>query len=286
MLEMLLNPRKAERKPWEMFFVGTFYSILSILLVHWLFSENPVFSEYSSILLITFMVMLSMPFVFFIFKIEEKRDYEKGIRKKLFGSHKKAVLSLTWLFIGFVFGLSLMFITFPSLVGHSMDAPLKQYCLINYPSQYDGCITKYEGQLNNKFEGFVINDHAIDVLTNNIYVLIFCLIFSILFGAGAVFVLAWNASIIATAIWIFSKSSIEKFPAAFGRYMIHGIPEIAAYFVAALSGGIIGISLIRYDIKDKRFLETLKDSINLMAIAIAILIVAALIEAYITPLLF
>ena len=125
-----------------------------------------------------------------------------------------------------------------------------------------------------------------DILVNNIYVLIFCLLFSLLFGAGAIFILAWNASVIATAIWIFSKYSIENFPMAFGRYMIHGVPEIAAYFTAALAGGIISIALIRHDFDDDRFWDTIKDSLNLILLAVLLILFSAGFEAFITPRLF
>jgi len=62
------------------------------------------------------------------------------------------------------------------------------------------------------------------------------LIFSLIFGAGAIFVLAWNASVIAAAIGIFTKSELSSLPIALIRYMIHGIPEIASYFIVALAG--------------------------------------------------
>jgi uncharacterized membrane protein SpoIIM required for sporulation len=58
-------------------------------------------------------------------------------------------------------------------------------------------------------------------------------VFSLIFGAGAIFVLAWNASVIAAAVGIFSKN-IGNLPLGIARYMIHGIPEITAYFVAAV----------------------------------------------------
>ena len=41
MLEMLVNPGKAEKRPWEMFFIGAFYATLSLILVKWIFSGYP-----------------------------------------------------------------------------------------------------------------------------------------------------------------------------------------------------------------------------------------------------
>ena len=111
-------------------------------------------------------------------------------------------------------------------------------------------------------------------------------IFSLIFGAGAIFVLAWNASVIAAAIGIFTKHSIAEIPLGVARYMIHGFPEIAAYFITALAGGIFGVAVIRNGIRDRRFLRVVENTIILLFIAILILIAAAGIEVYFTPFLF
>ena len=283
MLEMLLNPKAAERRPWEMFFVGLFYGAVSLILVNIFFSSNPIFSKYSSLLVIMFTVMLSLPFVYFTIRLEEEQGYKEG--GFFFKSHGRALASLIWLFLGFVVAFSLMYMLLPEFVGRSFEAQIEQYCMINAPTQFQECVSKYVGITGNVISG-TTRDYALSILVNNIYVMIFCLIFSLLFGAGAIFILAWNASVIATAIWIFSKSSIQNFPSAFMRYMIHGLPEIAAYFTAALAGGIISVALIKHDFRDERFWNTIKDSVNLILLALALIVLAAVVEAFITPMLF
>jgi len=286
MLEMLLDPRRARRRPWEMVFVGMFYAGLSILLANWLFSGNPVFSKHISILTITFTVMFTIPFFYFLIRTEEKKDGEKGF---LIKEHGKAISALMWLFIGFVIAYSLAYMMFPASVGETFQAQIEQYCSINMPSNVDGCVSKYADVVTGKFGlsgAITLKEHAMNILINNIYVLIFSIIFSLLFGAGAIFILAWNASVIAAAIGIFSQASLSKLPVALSRYMIHGLPEIGAYFIAALAGGIIGVALIRYNIKSHKFWDTLSDSINLILLAVILLIIGALIEVFITPRLF
>ena len=70
------------------------------------------------------------------------------------------------------------------------------------------------------------------------------------------------------------------------RYLIHGIPEIASYFIVALAGGLISAAVIKHELGTERFWEVLQDSLNLIIIAVVVLIVAALMEVYITPVLF
>ena len=53
---------------------------------------------------------------------------------------------------------------------------------------------------------------------------------------------------------LFTKYNLAEIPLGLLRYMVHGFPEITAYFVAALGGGMLGTGLMRHGIKDKLFL--------------------------------
>ena len=149
------------------------------------------------------------------------------------------------------------------------------------------CVSEYS------FTGKAISANALNkgarfvsILGNNFGVMIFTLIFSLIFGAGAIFVLAWNASVISAAIGIFTQYNIAEIPIGLLRYMIHGFPEIAAYFIAALAGGIFGTGVVRHGIGDKRFLRVLANVVGLLFIAMVVLLIAGVIEVYFTPILF
>ncbi|MEK6844543.1 MAG: stage II sporulation protein M [Nanoarchaeota archaeon] len=285
MLEMLINPRKAERRPWELFFVGAFYASLSILLVNWIFSQDAVLSRYSGILVVTFSVMFSMPFVYYTLKLEEDKITGSNGTMALLKEHKKAIYAFLWLFFGFVIALSFWYMVLSST--QSFRAQIETYCLINRPSNYESCVNQYQIKEVATSVGFLSNTERLFLIfTNNIYVLIFTLIFSLIFGAGVIFVLAWNASVIAAAIGIFTKSELSALPIALVRYMIHGIPEIASYFIVALAGGMVSIAVIKHETGTEKFWDVLQDSLNLIIIAVVVLFVAALVEVFITPLLF
>jgi len=284
MFEMLMNPRKGERHPWELFFVGIFYASLSILLVSWIFSKDPVLARYSGILIVTFTVMFSMPFMYYTIKLEEKKVGTLGTWG-LLKEHEKAIKAFMWLFLGFVVALSFWYIVLPS--PDNFRAQVETYCAINRPGSFDNCIEQYGLKQDSKATGFITSSERLFVIfTNNIYVLIFTLVFSLIFGAGAIFILAWNASVIAGAIKIFSGAGLSALPYNLARYMIHGIPEIAAYFVAALAGGIVSVAVIRHEFGTPKFWEVLQDSLNLIIAAILILFLAALIEVFVTPAIF
>ena len=103
MFEMLINPAKAERKPWEMFFVGAFYASISILLVEWIFKNDPVLRKAAGILVDSFTVMFSIPFMFYMLRIEETRSSQENRGSlELIKDHRKALWAFLWLFTGFV----------------------------------------------------------------------------------------------------------------------------------------------------------------------------------------
>lgn len=285
MLEMLINPRKAERRSWELFFVGAFYASLSILLVNWIFSQDAVLSRYSGILVVTFTVMLSIPFVYYTLRLEESRISSSSGTFALLKEHKKAIYAFIWLFLGFVIALSFWYMVLSST--ESFRAQIETYCLINRPANFEACVNQYSIKDVATSTIFLSNTERLFLIfTNNIYVLIFTLIFSLIFGAGVIFVLAWNASVIAAAIGIFTKSELSALPLALVRYLIHGIPEIASYFIVALAGGMISIAVIKHETGTEKFWDILQDSLNLIILAVIVLFLAALVEVFVTPILF
>ena len=286
MFEMLINPTRAEKKPWEMFFIGAFYGILSLILTQWIFSGDPVLSKYTGILVVTFSVMFSLPFMYFAIKNEEEKDLVTEGFFRLLQEHGKALTYMLFLFMGFIVAFSVWYISFDS-GSQNFRAQIETYCMINRPTHFDDCVSEYGLKTISKTTAFLTaKDKIVNIFANNIYVLIFTLVFSLIFGAGAIFILAWNASVISAAIGIFSKSSILNLPLGLVRYMIHGIPEIAAYFIGALAGGIISVAVIKHDVRSEKFWVILQDSLNLIILAVIVLFIAALMEVFLTPLFF
>lgn len=281
---MLISPRKAERQPWELFFVGAFYASISIILVNWIFGNDVVLSQYSGILVVTFTVMFSMPFMYYIIKLEEERVTQHIGMFKLLKGHRKALWAFLWLFVGFVVAFSFWYALLPST--ESFRVQIETYCLINRPGNFDECVSQYGIQGTSTTVFATNTERLFLIFTNNIYVLLFTLVFSLIFGAGVIFILAWNASVIAAAIGIFTKSNLASLPFGLFRYMVHGLPEIASYFIAALAGGIVSIAVIKRDIGSDKFWEILQDSLNLVILAVVVLFVAAIMEVFLTPLFF
>ena len=281
-LESLLNPLKAEKKPWEMFFLGFIYSSVAIILSLWIFKDQ------ASLIMVFFTVMACLPIVYSTMKLEEGKDLVIRMERDLLKEHNKAIIFLVFLFLG----ITLSFVTWyiflpPETLSNVFD---KQTATIQ--------------AINNQVSGNLFQQLPIftKIFLNNIQVLTFAILFAFIYGAGAIFILTWNASVIGAAIGNFIRSNLgdyatsiglAKFSAYFGvvsigllRYSLHGVPEIIAYFYGGLAGGIISVAIIRKHYKHEKFSHILFDVSELLVIAFSFLLVAAFLEVYVTPLLF
>ena len=281
-LESLFNPIKAEKHPGQMFFVGLLYTVLALFLALW------IFADYSSLVFVFLIVMASIPLIYNTIKLEEHKDLYFEEEKELLKEHGKAISFFMFLFLGVVVAVAFCYTFLPANMINNLFEIQTQTII----------------DINNTFTGNAVQQFNIfvHILMNNLKVLVFCLLFSFLFGAGAIFILTWNASVIGVAIGNYMRSNLvyvtqnaglttftEYFNVfTFGllKYAIHGIPEILAYFIVGLAGSIISIAVIRHDFSTKKFDKILLDSSDLIIAAIAIIILAAFLETYVTPLIF
>ena len=76
-LESILFPMKAEKKPWEMFFIGFLYSTVAIFLALWIFEKQ------ASFVAVFFIVLACVPIVYNTMKFEESKDLKLDSEKKI-----------------------------------------------------------------------------------------------------------------------------------------------------------------------------------------------------------
>lgn len=281
-LESLINPFRAERKPWEMFFMGFLYSSVGIFL------SLVIFRDQSSLVMVFLTVMACVPIIYNTIKIEEKKDLIINKEKDLLKEHNKAIVFLMFLFIGITFSYVVWYVSLPSeTVDVLFDKQTQTIQTIN---------NLVSGNVSQQFSFFT------KIFFNNMKVLTFAVLFAFIYGAGAIFILTWNASVIGAAIGNFMRSNFSNYAASVGlskvssyfqvvsigllKYAVHGIPEIIAYFYGGLAGGIISVAIIKHHYTHKKFSNILFDASELLIISVGFLIVAAFLEAYITPLLF
>ncbi|MBT3298664.1 hypothetical protein HN385_07065 [archaeon] len=278
-LESLFNPFVVKKKPWEMFFAGFLYSSIGLLL------SILVFQDMAGLLMVFFTVIAATPIVYNTIKNEEELDLNLSGEITLLKEHSKVLYFLLFFFLGSVASYTLAYVFLPATL-----------VSIVFASQ-----TVAIGDINRAVTTGSLTQFGIfkGIFFNNMRVLFFCLIFSFLYGIGALFILTWNASVVSAAIGNLIKTKISVISAGLGfetiasyfsitamsllRYLSHGIIEIAAYFIAGLAGGIISIAVIKHHLEDERVLY---DALDLIFISIAVLFVSCVFEVYITPIFF
>ncbi len=283
-LESLTTPKKVESKPWDLFFLGAIYAAMGVFLSLW------VFEEQATIVMVLLTVMACVPLMYNTLKYEEGKDLVDSGQKSLIKQHARTLTAFMFLFLGFVAAFSLAYLILP-------------------PDTVDGLFSSQSETINEINSGVTGNDIVsggaysegllLRIFSNNLKVMLFCVFFSFFYGAGAIFILTWNATVISAAIGNFFRSHISSYATEIGlfqignyfhvyalsllRYFVHGIPEIFAYIIGGMAGGIISVAVIKHDFATNHFGSVLKDSLNLILLAVIVLFVAAMTEVYITP---
>jgi stage II sporulation protein M len=281
-LESIIKPSRAAEHPARMFLIGFLYASIALFLATW------IFRSHASLIMVFLTVIASIPFMYKTMQREEKVDIDLKKEKSILKQHARVVKFLLALFMGYVLAYSLWFVILPATMVQSL-----------FSSQLETIQV-----INNQISGAAISSMGVflQIFFNNFKVLLFCLFFSFFYGAGAIFILTWNASVIGAAIGTLVKEKLAEVALAAGavnvfhyfqffsigllRYILHGIPEIAAYFIGGLAGGIISVAMVNRDLESGKFTTILRDALDLSLIAVGILIVAAFVEVYITPLFF
>jgi len=275
-LESLISSQLAEEKPYQMLIYSFLFTTVGIFLAWW------VFASHASIVMVFLTVSALLPLMIRIIGFEKlKSEHYKGE----LSAHEKAIPFFIFMFLGMVLSFAIWYIVLPETITSQL------YSVQSATIQ----------QITRSVSGGSVNYYFMSrILLNNLRVLGFAILFSFLYGAGAIFILTWNASVVSVAIgntfsnaYLNSKITgglvatgfMHAFSVGLFRYMLHGIPEVLAYFIGGLAGGIISVGILKHEIGSSEFFETIYDAFSLVMLSVGVLFLAAFIEVAISPLL-
>jgi uncharacterized membrane protein SpoIIM required for sporulation len=270
MLESLVSFKEITRRPYLMFpwafAMGSIAIFISIQVSYKVIISNISFDP-TGLFAVLFVILPSSYFITHLLKKEEllEEEYIREHHEKFFWvRHEKDIMVMMFFFLGLTMAFAFWSFIMPESLFQIQMAKINQI----------------KG-ISSGVTGAALNNEAffIQILTNNLQVMLFSLFFSFIFGAGMVFIIAWNASILGVYVGAKLSETVWHIPLVTLGFLPHGIPEIAGFVTAGLAGGLLSAAFIRN--RDSRMLKIIIfDSAKILGIAVSLIFMAAAIEVY------
>jgi len=250
------------------------------------------FEKNASILTIAFISIAFTYFMYATYRMTEQEVSEDKIG--FFSRYGMVIFSYLKIFLAITLVFAILYVALP-----------QQYKLVLFSEQIETLqgVSGLRANIISSIGHFFLSvpdssaNLGLYIFLNNIEVMFAVILLSFIYGAGAVFLIAYQASLMGTIIG-------QNILSLFGQYnnlgmygqivavlhgsfqslglLPHGVFEILAYFIGAIIGGIISAALIGHYANSKEtFLRTLRDTFILLVVAVACLALGAIIETFI-----
>ena len=265
MFEQLYKEEWVEAKARLAFLLGVAYSVMGIFSAMVLFPDDPGLAS------VAFTSLLVVPSLHNLLALEANqmaREARFSIARLLW-DHWDIIVIYFFLFFGALVTFGFFAAMWPPVATSAIFTPQ----------------TKATMAVGNA----VRQDIMLNYLSNNARVLLISLITSFFYGAGAVFIIIWNASAWGVFFGVAARQSSHALhPVIQFFYTLllvspHLILEAGSYLFAAMAGGIVSKAAIRERFLSPRFNRVVQDGLYLFLFAIAFVVVAAYLESYLTP---
>lgn len=304
-LELLFRAGQVELHPIYTLFDAIILSSASLLIAYYTFPES------ASVLAIALLTLGAMPLMHQLYLFEERKEVERpGPSASFIARHFALIKIFAWFFIGLIISYSTWFAFLPaqeqfvSIAGMQLSLPGRELLFkqqIDSFRQIEGLREQIKGQglaTETKTQSFCTGRDFWSVFncifSNNSFVLGLAVLFSFAYGAGAIFLIAWNASVIGVIVGMDMLALYSSY-AGFGvigllfayvhglvnaiGFLPHGSFELTAYFIGSIAGGIISVTLTKKKYSAKEFEMIAKDTLILLFLAYFLLFLGAMIEA-------
>lgn len=281
-MEFIFNPVKISKNPSIIFFEAIVLSLMSVFLSIFILPK-----DYVSVGILAFITIGSIP----VFgKLFSYSSYLFNYSEGFFTRHKKLFLQLIYFFLGvfcaFVFLFFLLGPNTKEIVFSTQMIEVEG--VSNLRNSITGQVS--QTQLANESN---FNKVFKLVLSNNFGVILRVAALSFFYGAGALFLIAWNASVLATVIsseiasnlGVVLTSPLGIFQAIFQTfvsfigYIPHGFPELLAYFIISFAGAMLARDLVKGLFTTEFRWKIIGDLLFMLALSIFLLVIGAIIEA-------
>jgi uncharacterized membrane protein SpoIIM required for sporulation len=248
-----------------------FVFLLSMVYVFIAYLSTQLFFPNQSIATVLLLTIIMVPSLHHLIVIEEKIE-SKG-SSHFWKRHHTLIKCYTGAFLGLLAGFIIIGIMNPStleyqtsqlLQGHLRPEVIQNFSLQPYNPSVMGAIALASHNLSYLLIGFIL---------------------SLFYGAGAAFIIAYNASVFAA----FVSQLFQRFAGATtlaAVSLLHLLPESAGYILAAIAGAALSRGIIHEKLRGEKLHNVAQNCFFLLIAGIICIIIAAFIETFATAPIF
>ncbi len=259
-LEQLIATNWVEKKPWHAFLLGFAYAILGIIGAYFIFGANP---SYMAVALTAIFILPSLNKLLAMEENVEIRE-KKFHLKQLFKDHRDIFEIYFFMFMGIMIAYSIVVFVLPNSIVMKL----------------------FQSQLaTGGFKGHAFSSGLFwSLFMNNLKIMIVVLILSIVYGAGSILFISWNAAVWGVVAGFVAKTIsyqnmlLYYFHDFFIR-LPHTLLEMSAYIFVAIAGGVVSKAVLREKLYSKKFNHVLTDGLIFFGISLVCVFLGALIES-------
>jgi len=281
-LESIIGEKNIRKHPIFIFFLTLLICAGSI------FFADLLFPKHASVLSVAFITIGLVPLVFNIFSKEEAEEtISRRSSYTFFARHFNLIMIYVWIFVGVIFAFALYYAIVPDTAKVELfEEQVSSFCRIS-----GACTSGIPLSITGRASAFGLDackSASSDVISctlfifeNNAGVLIFTVLLSLLYGVGAIFIIAWNASILGIFFGeTLLAGDIVKWLSMFQSMLIgHGPPELLGYVFGALAGAVLSVMVAKGQILTHDAQIIIKDVIFLFVLALFSVAYGAVTEA-------
>jgi len=239
-------------------FIGILYVFISYGTAKLFFPTN------ISIAMIFFISLLLIPSTGKMISMEEKLERKHGL-KHFLRDHKLLMEVFLFLFIG-------IFLAY-LVIGNNSPVTME------YQNTYLESQGIKDGIVPEKIDK---PSQFVSILGSNLSVIVIAFVLSMFYGMGALFLIVLNASIFAAFVLKFSSILSQTTTMSAAILSIHFLPEVFGFLLAAMAGGVISKAITKEKFGTDKFKNVVKDGTVLLLISLAVILVAAGLEVFVT----
>lgn len=262
-LEQFLESPYVKRHAFFVLFLSMIYVFIAYGAAYLFFEES------MSLAAVFTLTILLIPSLQHIISLEEQIERKNGL-KHFFRNHATIFKVYSAAFLGILIGFVMIGAVFDSAGMYAYQINF----LTGQSSIGAGAISKFaSGSYVPSFRD------VIGLFSQNLSVMLIAFALSIFYGAGAVFLVVFNASLFSAFLLSFMNSTSK---AVASVSFIHFIPEISGFLLAAIAGAILSAAIINESFSSPYFKNVMKNTCIMLVFSIALVFIGVLLEIYVS----